>query len=266
MGVQSLDRTFDILELLAGYRNGLGVTEIGRRLELHKSTVSRLLHSLEGRGYAERDSATGMYRLGLKLIELTGAQLDNLELRIEAKQAMHELARESGYTVFLAIRRGTDAVYIDKTERFDSLRRYSIIGTTVPLYCSALGKALLLELDADAVREALRGVRMARRTEHTITDVDALLGELERARERGYTVDRGENEEGVSCVGAPVRDYRGSTIAAVSVSGYSRSLAAEEFANVGTRVTAAAGEISRRLGYARRNVEYDQGGGFYATG
>jgi DNA-binding IclR family transcriptional regulator len=255
MNVQSLDRTFDILELLAQHRNGLGVSDIGRRLELHKSTVSRLLRSLEARGYIARDPSTGLYRLGLKFIELVGAQLDNLELRIEAKPAMHQLAQATGQTAFLAIRQGREAAYVEKAESFDSLRRYSIIGTRVPLHCSALGKALLTACSPAFVRDLLGGAPLEKRTENTLTSIEALLDELRAAREWGFTMDREENEDGVRCVAAPIEDYRGEPIAAVSVSGYAAAFDGDELEYKGAHVVRAAQEISRRLGRFARDPQ-----------
>jgi len=249
MSVQALDRTFDILELLVNHQNGLGVTQVSKMLELHKSTVSRLLLALKERGYIEKDPATGQYRLGLKLIELAGSQIDNLELKIEAKPALHALSAETGLTVFLAILRDNTVVYIDKAESFNSLRRYSIIGTTVPVYCSALGKALLFSADAATSEQILSSVERVPRTAYTVTELEILKRELETSRERGYSLDNRENEPDIRCLGAPVYDYRGHTVAAVSVSGYARVVTEERISELGTAVRAAAQEISRRLGY-----------------
>jgi DNA-binding IclR family transcriptional regulator len=254
MGVQTLDRTFDILELLAAHENGLSVGQISGELGLHKSTVSRLLHSLQNRGYVDKDSATGLFRVGLRFIELSSAHLDNLELRVEAKPAMYDLSQSTGQTAFLAIRQGAEAVYVDKTETYNSLRRYSIIGTTMPLYSSALGKALICHLDRAELVDLLGREALTPRTEHTCRDVDTLAEELHRTCERGYSLDNEENESGIRCIGAPIRDYRGHTIAAISISGYLQVVTEERVPELAERVRMASLNISRRMGYRGQRV------------
>jgi len=254
MGVQSLDRAFDIIELLSRHANGLTVGHIARELELHKSTTSRLLQSLGARGYVERDNATGLYRLGLRFVELAGSQLDNLELRVEARPAMYELSERSGQTAFLATLQGAEAVYIDKTESFGSLRRYAIIGTRVPLYCTALGKALLMPRHDDEIRTLLAGLTFAARTENTVRSAEKLIEDLHVARRRGYTLDLEENEPEVRCVGAPVLDYRGYPAAALSISGPSERLVSDRLAQYGALVQHAAERVSRSIGYHARTT------------
>ena len=143
-GVQSLDRAFDILELLSEARDGASLTDIAARLGLHTSTVYRLLSALRKRGYAEQTASRGVYRLGLELVRLCGPYLNSLELKTEAEPAIRQLSQATGQTVFLAILQNDEVVYIDKVEQFNSLRKYSIIGQRRPLHCTSLGKALLL--------------------------------------------------------------------------------------------------------------------------
>jgi IclR family transcriptional regulator, KDG regulon repressor len=247
--VQSVDRTFDILELLAANPNGLSVGSVGSRLDLHKSTVSRLLQVLKHRGYVDKDPSTGQYRIGLKIIELASSQLENVELRLEARGPMQTLAQATGQTVFLAVERGTEAVYIDKTEAYDSLKRYTIIGTSVPLYCTALGKALLMEKPEAELTAFLEAANLVPRGPNTLLDPDRIKADLRTCAARGYTIDDEENEAGVRCIGAPVYDYLTRTVAAVSVSGTTESILESAAAEIGRCVREAALEISKRLGY-----------------
>src|SRR5688572_16877237 len=117
--VQSVDRAFDILEILATEKGGMGVTEIARRIGLHKSTVHRLLTSMASRGYIEKDETTGTYRLGLKLVELCSLYLNSLELKTEAQPYLRKLAALTAQPVHLAILDRHEAVYIDKIESFN---------------------------------------------------------------------------------------------------------------------------------------------------
>ena len=250
--VQSVDRTFNILELLAANPNGLSVGSVGSRLDLHKSTVSRLLQVLKHRGYVDKDPSTGQYRIGLKFIELAASQLENVELRLEARSPMHALAQGTGNTVFLAVERGPEAVYIDKTEAFNSLKRYSIIGTSVPLYCTALGKALLTGKPEAELEAFFETAEIVPRGPNTLLDPDSIKADLQICAARGYTIDNEENEAGVRCLGAPVCDYRGRTVAAVSVSGTAESIPESDAAETGRRVADTALEISRALGYTSK--------------
>lgn len=249
MGVQSLDRAIDILELLASDENGRSVGAVAAELGLHKSTASRLIRSLAERGYVEVDRATGLYRVGLGLVELAGSYLGHLELRVEARPAMYDLAERCGHTVFLAVLQDCEVVYIDKTEFFGSLRRYSIIGARAPVYSTSLGKALLMYLGSDELDHVLDRLDYRGNTTNTLRSREALKADLERSRRRGFTLDLEENEDNVRCVGAAVRDYRGYPAAALSISGQSERLPDERLEELGQMVRGTAERISRSIGY-----------------
>ncbi len=248
MKVQSLDRTFDILELLSRQQHGLSLTEIGNRLDLHKSTVYRLLNALKERGYIEK-TVQGCYRLGMEFIELASLYLNNLELKTEAQPVLRELASVTGNTVFLATLQDGQVVYIDKMETFNSLRKYSIIGRRAPLYCTALGKAMLTGITEIELRQLYCEGELEGFTANTITGLDALLEEVARTRRRGWSLDDEEYEEGLRCIGAPIRDYRNEVIAAVSTSGYTSMIPRQRVEPIAAHVVKAARDISKRMGY-----------------
>jgi len=248
MKVQSLDRAFDILELLSREQHGLNLTEIGNRLDLHKSTVYRLLQALKQRGYIEK-SPRGSYRLGMEFIELSSLYLNNLELKTEAQPILRELSSLSANTAFLATLQENEVVYIDKMETHNSLRKYSIIGQRAPLYCTALGKSMLTGMAEDQIRKLYGGVELEAFTDRTITNVEDLVAEVEKIRRRGWSVDDEEYEEGLRCIGAPIRDYRNEVIAAVSTSGYTSVITRERVEEIAAYVVKAARDISQRMGY-----------------
>jgi IclR family KDG regulon transcriptional repressor len=251
MKVQSLDRAFDILELLSREQHGLNLTDIGNRLDLHKSTVYRLLQALKERGYIEK-SARGSYRLGMEFIELSSLYLNNLELKTEAQPVLRELSSLSGNTAFLATLQESEVVYIDKMETFNSLRKYSIIGQRAPLYCTALGKSMLTGKSEEQIRRMYQGVELKVFTDNTITNLDDLAEEIATTRRRGWSVDDEEYEEGLRCIGAPIRDYRAEVIAAVSTSGYTSVITRERVEEIAAYVVKAARDISQRMGYRSR--------------
>jgi IclR family transcriptional regulator, KDG regulon repressor len=249
MAVQSLDRAFDILEILSRERNGLALGEIGRRLDLPKSTVHRLLASLARRGYVERTAAAGPYRLGMAFIGLCSLHLNRLELKTEAQPLLQGLCARTGQTAYLAILQEREVVYIDKAETIDSLRKYSVIGERRPLHCTALGKALLMRARNAEIRRLLAGTTFAAHTPRTLGNLAALLADLEAARRRGWALDDREIEPTVRCVAAPVLDYSGGTIAAVSVSWDMRAHPNVKVTDVAALVMETADAISRRMGY-----------------
>lgn len=248
MSVQSIERVFDIIELLSTQRDGVALTDIGRQLGLHKSTVYRLMTVLRDRGYIEKNASTGRYRLGPQFVELTSLYLNNVEIKTEAEPYLRALSQLVNRTVFMAIRHGAEVVYIDKYEQFNSLRKYSIIGRRKPLYCTSLGKALLLDHSDDRIDALLADVVFQSATPNTIADLSRFKEHMRRVREQGWTVDDEEDDVGIRCVGAPIRDYRGSIIAAISVS-WNRGQDDPPFESVAPYVVDAAQKISHRIGY-----------------
>lgn len=255
--VQTIDRTLDIIELLATSREGLGVTEIGQKIDLHKSTVYRLLTALLDRGYIEKDPKTSTYKIGLKFIEISGLFLKKLELKTEALPFMRQLAEKVGQPVHLAILEGTDVIYIEKVELVNSIRMYSQIGRRVPVYCSAIGKILLTGLTPEHFTEVLESIKFEKLTSNTVVSKEDLIHELDGVKAKGWAVDNEEHENNIRCIAAPIFDYTGKIIAAVSVSGDSRIINQESDLEIAGYVIDVAGNISKRMGY----IKAEQGKG-----
>lgn len=247
-GVQVIDRTFDIIELLAVEPQGLGVSDVARRLSLNKSTAHRILNAITDRGYLEK-TQDGLYSLGMQFVELTSRKLGNIELTTEAKPYLNELTAKLGQSSHLAILDGSDAVYIDKAEVTKNLRLYSQIGKRIPVYCSGLGKSLLLDTDNQTILAVLRRCRMEKLTEHTLLSPEAVLDEIKASRVRGWTIDNEEHDEGIRCIAAPVYDYRRKVIAAISVAGPSAFFTKEKDVEYSKIVCETARKISARMGY-----------------
>ncbi|MBN1499230.1 MAG: IclR family transcriptional regulator [Spirochaetes bacterium] len=249
MSVQSLDRAFDILELLSTQQSGLSITDISRSLDLHKSTVFRLLNSLKSREYIRQNTATLKYHIGYAFIELCSLYLSNLELKTEAEPVLRNLSKKTTQTVFLATLQENQAMYIDKVEQYNSLRKYSIIGTRTPLYCSALGKSLLTGMTNTAISDLYRESEFISVTEKTVNDLPTLIKDIEKCRERQWSFDDEENEQGVKCIASPIYDYRGKVIAAVSTSWHVKSPPDIPVEQIAEYVRDAGLEISHNMGY-----------------
>lgn len=244
--VQSIDRAFDILESLSSDRNGRRLIELSEELDLHKSTVHRILNAMQERGYIEKEDRK--YKLGLQFIHLSSQFLNNIELKTEAEPYLRELSDKTGQTVFLAVRESDEVVYIDKVEQYNSLRRYSIIGARAPIYCTSLGRALLFDENEESLKKALRGLKIRQLTRYTNTDKADIAEKILYFKRRGWSEDIEEHHEGVRCVGAPIYDYRKRVAAAISTA-WNTNKTHIDSDETGLMVKKTADEISSRLGY-----------------
>lgn len=247
--IQSVDRAIDILEVFGDGRNELGVTEISKLLGLHKSTTFGLLTTLEVRGYLEKNVVTGKYQLGLKLFELGNQVQNGMELKRVADQYLEQLLAENGETVHLVIMDDGEAIYIDKKEGPESMRMVSQVGKRLPMHCSGVGKTLLAHLPEIEINKIICKKGLPGLTAKTITEPEALFEELKRIREQGYALDNEEISEGLMCVAAPIRNYSGQVMAALSVAGPTVRMNGEKIEEVKESVLRVCNAISCRLGY-----------------
>lgn len=213
-GVQSVARSFELLELLADRGGQATLSDLAAASGLPLPTIHRLVRTLVSRGYVRQDPSR-RYALGPRLIRLgeTASQMFGRW----ARHHLTELVSEVGETANLAVLDTDQVVYVAQAPSAHALRMFTEVGARVHAHCTGVGKALLAQLDDDAVREITRRTGLPPSTEHTITDVTALLEHLHTVRERGYAVDDGEQELGVRCVAVPVPSA--PTRTALSVSG-----------------------------------------------
>jgi DNA-binding IclR family transcriptional regulator len=247
--VRSVDRAAALLLALGDSQGEAGVTELARRLGLHKSTASRLLATLQRRGLVEQDDETGKYRLGLVVIRLAERAEKTLDLRGIAMPELERLARLTRETTGLGVLDGDQLLTVAQADGPNLIAVGDWTGRSVPLHCVASGKVLMAAL---AEREVLRIVRrgLVAYTERTITELEPLLEELSRIRRRGYATAIGEYEAGLNAVSAPVHDARGSVIAAVDIWGPAFRLTPRRIPELSVQVREAAAAISVRLGGA----------------
>jgi DNA-binding IclR family transcriptional regulator len=248
MYVKSLNHAFNVLELLSQEPHGIRMTEIGRKLDLNKSTIYRLLAEMKSRGYIYQEGERGVYKIGIKFIELCGAYLNNVELKTEAHPFLRQLNGQLDQTVYLAILQDAEVVYIDKIEKYNSFRKYSIIGQRKPVYNTSLGKSLLMSITDNEIRELLKEVPMLRFTANTITDIESFIHEIHLSRIRGWAYDNEEAEEGVRCMSAPVFDYRLKVIAAISTSWFIDSCSNLNEEHASRLIVQTADAVSKRMG------------------
>jgi DNA-binding IclR family transcriptional regulator len=248
-GLQTVDRTFRLLELLCQSNGGLSLTEISQRSGLPKSTVHRLLAALVGYRLVNQDPVTQHYRPGIKLFELAQQALQGIRLRDEALPELKELCDLTRETVHLAILDDGDVIYIDKEESPQTIRMFSAIGKRGPAHCTGVGKVLLAALPNEELRRVVRRKGLPRFTENTITDSAALSAHLERVRELGYAIDNQEHEPEIRCVACPIFDHRGEVSASISLTVPAFRASREEMEARAPVVREYAERISRRMGW-----------------
>jgi DNA-binding IclR family transcriptional regulator len=248
--VQSLDRALEILKLL-GSEPEMRVTDLARRLEVHKSTVFRLLATLQEHGLVEQNPTTERYRLGYGLVRLAGAVVAELDLARASRPVLEELAVRTGETVNLAILQGDQVVNIEQISAPNLVVNVNWVGKQTPLHATSNGKVLLAHLP-EAERLGLVGRSLPRLTPRTITEPRVLGRQLNRVLEDGYAFTLEELEIGLNAVAAPVFGADGRVLAAVSVAGPSYRVTPQRLSELGEMTKDAGEAISRRLGYIPR--------------
>lgn len=245
--VKSLYKALLILEEFMTADTYLGVNQIAEALNLPKSTVSNVLSVYENRGFVERDSHSGKFKLGIKALELSNHTYQTNDVRRILQPFMQELGRYSMENVLLATYNGGEVVYIGAVheERTTFNGRY-LIGVRAPVYCTGIGKAMLAFLgEAELKRVLEKGLRPF--TENTITDEAQLRAELKKIRQQGFAVDNMEHEFGIKCVGVPIRNSEGEVVAGMSISGPSPRMSEDKIEDYSHHLMEAARKASGML-------------------
>jgi len=248
--VRVIDRVFDIIEQLAQSASPLGLTEITQKTGMSKSTVHRLLSSMISRHYVEKNP-DNTYRIGHKMIETVSYHINGLELLTESKPYLYTIRQELNLTSHLGVLDGGEVIYVEKMDTYPNTRLYTQVGYRSPAYCSSIGKCLLSCLSRDELDEVLYTHSLKRHTENTICNENELRKHLSLVRSQGWAMDNEEYLMGHRCIGAPVFDYRGDCVAAISASGSTTYLHEGIFEDVIRHVKEAAADLSQRMGYIK---------------
>jgi DNA-binding IclR family transcriptional regulator len=245
--VRAVERALDILLCFTQAEPDLSLTQIAERVKIHKSTVHRLLATLESRRFVSRHPGTGMYHLGLRFVEMASLVLQDVDLRRWARPYLEHLASESGETVDLGVMDGAHIVYLDVVESPQRVKIAAGVGQRLPVACTATGKAFLAHLADDDVRAILqKGLR--KYTDKTLLTLEELLEDLRQTRERGFAISEQEFEKDINAVAAAILDGSQSPVAAVAVVGPSYRLPLERMMEVGQLVRQATQSMAREVG------------------
>lgn len=252
--IQSVERALTILDLFDERDKELTITEISKRMDLHKSTVHSLIKTLQLHGYMKQNEENEKYSLGLKLFERGQHVIGNMDIHSIARKFLEQLSDQTGYTSHLVILDGQEGVYIDKVEGTGVTVLYSRIGRRVPIHTSAVGKALVAFKRDEEIEALLENYDFVKRTDNSICTKEAFLEELQNVRSNGYAVDAEENEPGIFCIAVPIKNHTGNVIAATSVSMSIAKASADEVDNCVATLKEVATQISSQLGYGYRGL------------
>jgi len=245
--LHGLERAVSVLEALSESDAPLSLAQICQRMNLHKSTAHRSLMVLERSALIER-TPENRFRLGLKLYELGNRAVEQIDLRARVHPFFRRLAANVGETVHLSVLQKTSVVYLDKVEPNRRVCMSSKTGTSNPVYCTSMGKAMLAFQPQETIEQIVAKIRFVPYTHKTLCSREKLLKSLERVRRRGYAIDDEEIELGVRCVGAPIFNENHWAIAAVSVSGPSSRITAQSVPQIAEHLLICCREISAALG------------------
>jgi IclR family transcriptional regulator, KDG regulon repressor len=243
--LSSVGNAARLLKQFSSSERELGVTELAGRLGIGKSTVHRLLATLQAEQFVEQDPESGRYRLGLAIFELGAAASASTTLHQAVLMPMAALRVRTGETVHAAVLDGRQVVYVERLESPHTLRLFLEVGRRNDAHSTATGKCLLAHLDEARLTQLLDGWQLAAKTPHTVTDPTELRQQLRQVRKQGYAHNLHESEVGILSVAAPIRDARGETIAALGVAGPAPRMEGT-LDNITRGVVEAAAMASRR--------------------
>ncbi len=243
--IQVIDRMMKLLNVLADHAEPLGLKHLAAQTSLHPSSAHRILGVMVEKGVVERVEP-GSYQLGIKLLELGNLVKARINVRQVALPFMQKLRDELDETVNLTLRQGDEIVYVERVTAAKSMMRVvQVVGTRAPLHITAVGKIFLAQDGQQSCEEYALRSGMPAFTKDTITTLDRLREEVEKARRAGFAIDKEEAEKGVCCIGAGICDSSGKLVAGLSISAPADRI---NYKWSG-RVKGIADEISKAMGY-----------------
>lgn len=248
--VKSLIKALRILDTLGESPNGVGITELSEALKAPKSTVHRLIATLEAGGYAVFDLPTSKYVLGSRVAQLGERLNHQSSLLTYGVPALEQLTRECGEASHLAILEGTEVVYVSREESKEPIRISFGMGHRAPAHCTALGKAFLAALSDSDIKTLYRNVKLQQLTPRTKTKLQDVVAEMPAIRREGIAYDNEEYMSGLRCIAAPIRDFSSRTIAAMSLSLFKHKLTPERKVFFKQALLRASADVSEKLGYS----------------
>lgn len=241
--IRAVERALDVLMCFTSHTPELTMTQISEMVGINKSTIHRLLATLEGKRFVERDPVTGVYRPGIRLLQMAFLTLEHNDLRRLATPFLHTLCDQHRENVNLSVLDDADVIYLTVIESPQRVKLAAAPGQRLPAFCTASGKAILAFLPEENVRHLLEH-GMPRYTKNSITSLDAFFEDMSQTRQRGYAISEQEFEEGINALAAPICN---PPIASVSIAGPAYRLTRERMIEIGPSLVSVANNIAREV-------------------
>ena len=248
--IRAVDRALDILLCFTIQTPQLTMTQIAEQVGMNKSTVHRLLGTLERRRFVQRNPTTGSYQLGIRLLQMAYLTLEHNDIRRYAGPYLRRLCEQHRETITFSTLDDADVVFLDVIESPQRVKLAASTGQRMPAFSTAAGKAILAHLPNEMVMRILeRG--MPQFTQSTILSKETLLANLELIRQQGFSISMQEYEDGINAVAAPVLNAEGFPIAAITVAGPAYRLTQGLMLEIGPSVTETSRMIAQEIEFAR---------------
>lgn len=250
--IKSLDRAMDVFDHLS-QAQGKTLSAIADDLDQSPATIYRILVTLQGKGLVEFDGQEQLWHIGPRAFVIGARFLRRTSLVERARPIMRKLMEETGETANLGVEREGAVLFLSQVETNASIRAFFPPGTLSPMHASGIGKALLAQMDADRLDRWLASRRLEAFTERTITDRSVLRDSLQAIRDRGFSFDDEERNDGMRCIAAPVFDVNREAVAGISVSGPSSRISTRQLENLARPVIEAARDLTAAIGGAAQD-------------
>ena len=245
---QSVEKTLQIVEVMAAAREPLRLADIAGQVKMPASTTLRMVNTLVQKGYARQEPDTLRYRLTLKFARIGSLVSAQLSIRDVARPVLLSLSDQFQESACLAIEEDMRVIYVDVVDGPDGMLKITQrIGKRAPMHCTGVGKLMLTQYTPAELRELVRAKGLVSLTPNTLVTLEALERELQAVRARGYAMDDEECELGARCVAAPIRNYEGRVVAAISLSGPVSRMHPRRIEEIAPSLMAAARGISEVL-------------------
>lgn len=244
--MNTVDRALRLIELIVD--KPMKVGEIAEAMDIHKSSASRLVQTLEKHNYLK--NSNGFVTPGYGILRIAYKIQEKMDLRDVAKPYTHRLGEASKGTIHLAILDEHEVIYIDKIDSMYAVRMYSSIGKRSPVYCTGVGKAMIAFLPDKQLRRIMDRIEYRAYTSTTITSAEQLHDELKKIRENEISIDNGEHEEEIRCIAAPIFNFEKKVVGAISISITTSRSTLEELMSYKALLLESTKAISEQLGYS----------------
>ena len=246
--INSVEKALDVIEMLS-LHHSLSLIDLVELVKQPKSSLYRIILTLEKRGFIARSDEDGKYCLGYKQLVITRNMMERSSLRTAALTDMNKLMEDYGDTVNLCVLSDHEVLYVEIIEGTYALRMSDHVGSKAPFHATATGKAMAAFLPIEETNKMINNRGLPSYTAHTIVNEAKLLNELEQIKKQGFALDNEEFVEGARCIAAPIFNRYGKIEGAISLSGARHRFPDEQVLQIAKSVTEAARNISQKLGY-----------------